>query len=134
MFHHLYQQQAKLTHGYLDRNPGVWERLIQPEEKEAVYGYLIGNPDQPQGYIIFSQHLQANNDKFILSVANGNAEVKQGGKGELQLDITGLASLYTGLFTPHNLKLAGKLDATDTALLAATQIFASPSPWMADFF
>ncbi|MCC5636147.1 GNAT family N-acetyltransferase [Nostoc sp. CHAB 5844] len=231
IFHHLYQQQARLTHGYLDRNPGIWERLIQPEDKEAIYGYLIGSQDQPQGYIILSQHLQtdgavikirdwtvlsnaavqtfwsflanhrstikkilwkssvidsltlllpeqtakiqhqkrwlmrivdvykalqlrgytlgvetelhlavkddlltANNDKFILSVANGRGEVTQGGKGELQIDIKGLASLYTGLFTPHDLKLAGKLDATDTALLTATQIFTSPSPWMADFF
>lgn len=231
IFHDLYQQQAKLTHGYLDRNQAIWQGVIQPDRQETVYGYLIGKQDQPQGYIIFTQHTQAddavirirdwvflteaaaqtfwaflakhrsqitkvfwkssvidsltlllpeqtakirnqkrwmlriidvykalqlrsyplgietelhlaveddllaaNSNKFILSVANGRGEVTPGGKGELQLDIKALASLYTGLFTPNHLQLAGKLDATESALLAATQIFTSPSPWMSDFF
>ncbi|ALF54754.1 acetyltransferase [Nostoc piscinale CENA21] len=231
ILHQLYQQQAQLIHGYLDRHSSIWQRLTQSEEKETVYGYLIGKQDQPEGYIILSQHSQANetviqirdwvvlshgasqtfwsflanhrstikkvtwqssiidsltlllpeqnakikhqkrwmlrivdvckalqlrgyklgvetelhlavkddlltanNNKFILSVANGKGEVRQGGKGELQIDIQGLSSLYTGLFTPHTLKLAGKLDAPDTALLAATEIFTSSAPWMADFF
>jgi predicted acetyltransferase len=231
IFHDLYQQQATLTHGYLDRNQAIWQEKIRTDKQETVYGYFIGSLDQPQGYIIFSQHsagdetvirirdwvvltdaaaqtfwaflakhrttlkqvfwrssiidsltlllpeqtakiknqkrwmlriidvykalqlrgyplgvetelhlavqddlLAANNNKFILSVTNGRGEVTQGGKGELKLDIKGLASLYTGLFIPSNLKLTGKLEATETALLAATQIFSSPSPWMADFF
>ncbi|MBD2778083.1 GNAT family N-acetyltransferase [Iningainema tapete] len=230
-FNELYDNQAKLTNGYLDRHQGLWKQLIRPEENEAVYAYLIGSLDQPQGYIIFSQHraenstfirirdwvvlttaaaqtlwcflsnqrsvidmvrwksspidlltlllpeqnvkqrfvdrwmlrvvnvvkalekrgyppdIQAqlhltvedelvaqNNGNFILSVANGRGEVSKGGKGELKLEIKGLAPLYTGLFTPHQLQLMGKLEATQTALLAATQIFAGFSPWMADFF
>jgi predicted acetyltransferase len=75
-----------------------------------------------------------NNDRFILSVSNGRGEVNKGGKGELKVDIRGLAPLYTGLFTPHQLQLAGQVDATETALLAATQLFAGVSPWMPDFF
>jgi predicted acetyltransferase len=231
VFHELYQQQARLTHGYLDRHPAIWERLIQPDEKETVYAYFIGTKEQPQGYIIFTQertddgeilwvkdwvlhtvaaaqtfwsflanhrsqiqqvrwkssaidsltlllpeqtakiwrefrwllrvvdvvkaleargypagiqtelHLEiqdnlltGNNGKFILSVANGRGEVTRGGRGELQLDIRELAPLYTSLFTPYHLQVAGKLDGTETAILAATQIFAGASPWMADFF
>ncbi|MEH2239042.1 GNAT family N-acetyltransferase [Nostoc sp.] len=231
VFHELYQQQARQTHGYLDRHPAIWERIIQPDEKETAYAYFIGTKDQPQGYIIFTQertedgkilwvkdwvlrtvaaaqtfwsflanhrsqihqvrwkssaidsltlllpeqtakikhtyrwllrvidvvkalevrgypsgietelHLEiqdnlltGNNGKFILSVANGRGEVTRGGKGELQLDIRELAPLYTSLFTPYHLQLTGKLDGTETAILAATQIFAGVSPWMADFF
>ena len=78
--------------------------------------------------------LAENNGRFILSVANGRGEVTSGGKGEMKLDIRGLAPLYTGLFTPQQLQLAGQLDATETAMSAATQIFAGASPWMADFF
>jgi predicted acetyltransferase len=78
--------------------------------------------------------LAANNGKFILSVTNGRGEVTKGGMGELKLDIKGLAPLYTGLFTPHQLQIAGQLEATETALLAATQIFAGTSPWIQDFF
>ncbi|WP_067775879.1 GNAT family N-acetyltransferase [Nostoc sp. NIES-3756] len=231
IFHELYQKQAKFTHGYLDRHSAIWEGLIRASDSETVYGYLIGDQDQPQGYIIFNQertkdgsvlrirdwatlsnaavqtfwtfitnhrsmidkvmwkssvidaltlmlpektasirnqdrwmlrivdvckaleargyppgveaelHLEvqddlliANHGKFTLSVANGKGEVTKGGKGELQLDIRGLAPLYTGLFTPRQLQLMGKLQATETALLKATQIFTSESPWMIDFF
>lgn len=231
VFHDLYQKQARLTNGNLDRHQFIWQGLIRPVEKEMIYAYLIGAADQPQGYIIFTQHpkedssylrirdwavltaaaaqsfwsfianhrsqieqvrwkgsavdfltlllpeqtakvrfaqrwmlrvvdvgkalekrgyppgLQAelhlevrddliaeNNGRFILSVSNGRGEVTRGGKGELKLDIRGLAPLYTGLFTPHQLQLAGQLDATETALLGATQLFAGISPWMPDFF
>ncbi|MBR8840103.1 MAG: GNAT family N-acetyltransferase [Stigonema ocellatum SAG 48.90 = DSM 106950] len=232
LFHDLHQQQAKLNNGNLDRNQAIWEQVILPNDQEKLYAYLIGSPDQPQGYIIFSQnrendgssfiglrdwvvlttaaaktfwsflanhrsqidkvrwkgsvfdfltlllpeqtikqkfierwvlrvidvpqalekrgyplgiqaelHLEVrddllteNNARFILSVANGRGEVTRGGKGELTLDIRGLSPLYTGLFTPHQLKLAGQLDATETALLSATQLFAGSSPWMPDFF
>ena len=230
VFHHLYQEQAKLNNGNLDRNQAIWEQLVQPNKKEKLYAYLIGS-DQPQGYILFSQnreddgyvvrvsdwtvlttaaaqtfwcflanhrsqinrvrwkssgvdflslllpeqtvkqkfvdrwmlrvidvakalekrgypqgiqtqlHLEVrddwlaeNNGRFILSVANGRGEVSIGGNGELKLDIRGLAPLYTGLFTPHQLQLMGKLDATLTALSVATQIFTGLSPWIADFF
>ncbi|MBN3963198.1 GNAT family N-acetyltransferase [Nostoc sp. NMS8] len=231
VFHELYQQQARLTHGYLDRHPAIWERLIQPDDKETFYAYFIGTKEKPQGYILFSQHstedstilrvkdwviltvaaaqsfwsflashrsqieqvrwrssvsdsltlllpeqtaklkhtmrwmlrvvdvvkalemrgypsgiqaelhldiqdnlLDANNGKFILSVANGRGEVTKGGKGELQLDVRELAPLYTSLFTPYHLQIAGKLHGTETAISAATQIFAGASPWVADFF
>lgn len=231
VFHDLYQKQARLTNGYLDRHPFIWQGLIRAFEKEMVCAYLIGPADEPQGYIILSQHkkgdrtflrirdwvvltaaaaqsfwsfmanhrsqieqvrwkgsavdyltlllpeqtakvrftlrwmlrvvdvvkalekrgyppgIQAelhleirdeliaeNNDRFILSVSNGRGEVNKGGKGELKVDIRGLAPLYTGLFTPHQLQLAGQLDATEKALLAATQLFAGVSPWMPDFF
>jgi predicted acetyltransferase len=230
-FHELYQQQARLNNGHLDRHQGLWKHLVRPDEKETVYAYLIGSADQPQGYMIFSQHqnqdgsfillrdwvvlttaaaqtlwsflanhrskikyvrwkgsaidslalllpeqtakqksakrwmlrvinvstalekrgyspeiqaelhleirddvLAENNSRFILSVANGRGEVTSGGKGEMKLDIRGLAPLYTGLFTPQQLQLAGQVDATEIAMSAATQIFAGASPWMADFF
>ncbi|MGB3639252.1 MAG: sterol carrier protein domain-containing protein [Rivularia sp. (in: cyanobacteria)] len=75
-----------------------------------------------------------NNSKFILSIANGSGNVAKGGRGELKLDIRGLAPLYTGLFTPQQLQLAGKIDATEKVISTATQIFAGTSPWMMDFF
>ncbi|MEH2067486.1 MAG: GNAT family N-acetyltransferase [Nostoc sp.] len=231
VFHELYQQQARLMHGYVDRHPAIWQQLIQPDEKETVYAYFIGTKDQPQGYIIFTQQrtpegeilfvrdwvlrtvaatqtfwsflasnrsqiqrvrwkssaidtltlvlpeqtakistqfrwmlrvvdvvkalsmrgypsaiqaelhldiqdnlLDANNGKFILSVANGRGEVTKGGKGELQLDVRELAPLYTSLFAPHHLQMAGKLHGTEAAISAATEIFAASSPSVADFF
>ena len=78
--------------------------------------------------------LAQNNGKFVLSVSHGRGEVTKGGKGELQLEVNGLAPLYTGLFTPYQLQLTGQLQATQTALAVATQMFAGSSPWMPDFF
>jgi predicted acetyltransferase len=78
--------------------------------------------------------LPANTGKFILSVANGRGEVTAGGKGELKLNVQGLAPLYTGLFTPQQLQFAGYLEATEVALAIATQLFTGASPWMPDFF
>ncbi len=231
IFYELYAKQAKGINGYLNRNQTIWHRIIKPSEVDAFYAYLIGSPEKPEGYIIFSQHsvqdddilrvsdwvtlskaatqsfwsflsnhrfqidkirwrssvidyltlllpeqtaktrdirrwmlrvidvekalsargypleidtelhlevkddlIPENNGKFILSIANGNANVTKGGKGELKLDIRGLAPLFTGLFPPQQLQLTGKLDATDTVISTATEIFAGNSPWMADFF
>jgi predicted acetyltransferase len=78
--------------------------------------------------------LPENSGRVILSIAAGQGQVTKGGKGEVKLDIRGLAPLYTGLFTPHQLQVAGKLETTSDALLTATQVFASSSPWMPDFF
>ncbi|NJO39657.1 MAG: GNAT family N-acetyltransferase [Cyanobacteria bacterium CRU_2_1] len=78
--------------------------------------------------------LPENSGKFVLSVANGQGNVAQGGKGDLKLDIRGLVPLYTGLFTPQQLQLMGSLEATETGLAIANQLFAGSSPWLPDFF
>jgi predicted acetyltransferase len=108
-------------------------RIINVEKALSTRGYPSG--------IETELHLQVtddlipeNNGKFILSIANGSGNMTKGGKGELKLDIRGLAPLYTGLFSPQQLQLAGKLDATEKVISTATQIFAGTSPWMMDFF
>jgi predicted acetyltransferase len=78
--------------------------------------------------------LPENTGRYILSVANGRGEVTQGGNGDMTLNIRGLAPLYTGLYTPQQLQLTGYLDATETALATASQLFSGTSPWMPDFF
>jgi predicted acetyltransferase len=78
--------------------------------------------------------LGENNGSFILSVAEGKGTVTLGGKAEMKLHIRGLAPLYTGFFSPYQLQLAGYLDATESALAIATQLFGGSSPWMPDFF
>jgi len=230
IFYELYEKQAKNINGYLNRAKPIWHRIMTPS-KGIFYGYLIGSAEEPQGYIIFSQHsaedgailrvrdwvvltnaaaqtfwsflnnhraqidkirwrssvidslalllpeqtteikftqcwmlriinaekalsargyfsgietelhleitddlIAENNGKFILSVANGCGNIAKGGKGELKLDIRGLAPLYTGLFSPRQLQLAGKLDGTEIELSKATQAFAGSFPSMMDYF
>jgi predicted acetyltransferase len=78
--------------------------------------------------------LTTNNGKFCLKVANGHSEVTSGGKGKFKVDIKGLASLYTGFYTPQQLKSMGYLDATEKDLEIAQILFSGSMPWMPDFF
>lgn len=83
---------------------------------------------------VWDNLLPENNGRFILAVSEGRGEVTPGGRGELRLDIRGLASLYTGLFTPHQLQVIGQIEATAVALSTAARLFAGSEPWMYDQF
>jgi predicted acetyltransferase len=78
--------------------------------------------------------LLENNGKFVLNVSGGRGEVTPGGRGDLQLDIRGLAPLYTGLFTPEQLQQVGQISGSHEALTIAAQIFTGSEPWMSDHF
>ncbi len=78
--------------------------------------------------------LPANEGKLTLTVADGVGTVNPGGRGDLQLEVSSLAPLYTGLFSPHQLRGCDRLTATDSALAIATQLFAGSPPWMPDAF
>ena len=78
--------------------------------------------------------LPANGGKLILTVADGVGTVTPGGRGDLQIEISSLSPLYTGLFSAHQLQGCDRLTATDSALTIATQLFAGSPPWMPDHF
>lgn len=78
--------------------------------------------------------IRENNGNFILKITAGRGTIEPGGKGDFQLDIRALAALYTGLFTPTQLQIAGKLTATQESLVKATGIFANPLPTISDYF
>lgn len=78
--------------------------------------------------------LPDNTGKFLLAVSQGQGQITQGGTGAMKLNIRGLAALYSGLYTPYQLQLMGLLDASTTALNAASLLFAGASPWLPDFF
>ncbi len=78
--------------------------------------------------------LPANEGKLILTVANGIGTVTSGGRGDLQIEVSSLSPLYTGLFSPRQLQGCDRLTATDSALTIAAQLFAGSPPWMPDAF
>jgi len=75
-----------------------------------------------------------NNGCFVLTVADGRTTVEPGGRGDLKTDIAGLAPLYSGLFTAHQLQTMGKIDASSESLAVADRLFAGPQPWMLEHF
>lgn len=76
----------------------------------------------------------SNDGRFILRVCGGSGEVASGGRGEMELDVRGLAPLFTGFFSPFELASIGLLEADPATLAAAARIFAGPEPWMPDSF
>jgi predicted acetyltransferase len=83
---------------------------------------------------VFDDVITDNNGKFVLKVSGGKGEVIPGGRGDLKLDIRGLAPLYSGLFSAQQLASLGYLEGSEEVLAIATPLFAGPCPWMPDFF
>jgi predicted acetyltransferase len=78
--------------------------------------------------------LPVNDGAFVLRVAGGKAEVTSGGDGRVRIDVRGLAALYTGYASAHELIATGYVEGNDADLSTADAIFAGPAPWLADFF
>lgn len=78
--------------------------------------------------------IPANSEPLILSISQGKAEVKPGGRADLQISIRGLAPLFTGLLTPVQLQWLGYGQGSAETLATATRIFAGSEPWFLDRF
>ena len=77
-------------------------RIIDVVGALSKRGYPMGL-DAELHLEVSDRAIASNNGKFCLRVSQGRGEVTKGGKGEFQLDVRGLAPLYTGLFTPIQL-------------------------------
>ncbi|UCD74496.1 MAG: GNAT family N-acetyltransferase [Phycisphaerales bacterium] len=77
---------------------------------------------------------EANHGRFVLRIADGEGKVERGGEGRLQIDIRGLAALYSGYRSPQQLSTAGLLKAEPADMVAAAGAFAGTGPWMAEQF
>jgi predicted acetyltransferase len=75
-----------------------------------------------------------NNGRFVLTIADRRAHVRNGGTGQFSLHVRDLATLYSGYMTPQELLAAGTLAGSEADLATATQIFAGPRPWTPDMF
>lgn len=60
IFHKLHHEWAIQNNGNIERNQGMWQLLMEAQNEQIVYAYLIGSQTQPEGYVIFNQ--QANTD------------------------------------------------------------------------
>lgn len=78
--------------------------------------------------------LPQNAGRYTLSVQDGKAAVSRGGRGSMRIDVRGLASMYSGYYTPQELKSRGYLEADDASMRTAAALFAGPTPWMRDGF
>lgn len=75
-----------------------------------------------------------NEGRFILQWADGQARVRRGGTGRLQMDIGAFASLYTGYRSPSEHVAAGEMSADDRSQQIAATAFAATPPVSWDRF
>lgn len=232
-FSELAEYRARITNGNLQRTDGAWQRLFDSRNNPTpVYGYLVGQPGAPDGYLIHEQitltlhdriffvrdmaaktveaarslwalihdhrsifervqwtggmrdsfvmttaefqpkiaslehwmlriidvqlalqmrgypnalncqldfelHdnlMPENCGRFRLTVANGTGNVQRRGDGHLQIDVRGLASLFTGFCDAASLQTAGLLSGPSESIELANLIFSGPESWMPDRF
>ena len=108
-------------------------RIIDVASALTARGYPAGV--DAEVHLRVADDLIASNDgDFVLKVSGGKAEVTSGGEGRLRVDIRGLAPLYSGYTSAHELLAIGYIDGSEDDLAAASAVFAGPAPWLADFF
>jgi predicted acetyltransferase len=78
--------------------------------------------------------LRENARRWVVEVADGKAEVREGGSGALAIDVRGLAALYTGFLPAEELRAAELCEGDNRELARASALFAGPAPWVADFY
>lgn len=78
--------------------------------------------------------LAGNNQRMVLNLRDGRGIVAPGGRGDVRIDVRGLAAVYAGFYSSTELRMAGYLDGEEdgAALLAAA--CAGPASWMRDPF
>ncbi|MDQ3856294.1 MAG: sterol carrier protein domain-containing protein, partial [Chloroflexota bacterium] len=113
---------------------GNWlVRVVDVPAALQARGYLEGVEAELHLRVV-DDVLPWNNGSFVLVVSEGPAEVREGGRGDLTLDVRGLAPLYSGYLSAHGLVTAGYAEGDASALALASTVFAGPVPWMAEGF
>lgn len=109
-------------------------RLVDVEAALAGRGYPAGLSAQVH-LDVTDDILPGNQGRIVLTVSGGRGSVEPGGRGDVKVDVRGLAALYTGHATPWDVRLAGQLTAAaEEPLAALASIFAGPAPATPDFF
>jgi len=83
---------------------------------------------------IHDKTITQNECRYILNVEGGCGSITEGGRGDIELDVRGLAALYAGHRDAQQLRAAGLFHADDEPVALASMVFAGPDSWMPDTF
>ncbi len=108
-------------------------RILDVPQALALRGYPMGV--EAELYLkVVDNLLPANTGCFRLQVSDGKGKVTHGTRGDLTMEIGGLAPLYSGLMTARQLQQAGLISGTEASLATACTLFSGATPWMSEHF
>lgn len=125
----LMPEQKQKVHNAID----LMLRIVDLPGALAARGYPPGAAAELHLEVV-DELLPANHGRFVLRVADGAGHAERGGQGRMRLHIRDLAALYSGYFTPGELRYASEVAADAASLAVAARIFAGPRPWLPDMF
>lgn len=108
-------------------------RLIDVRAALAARGYPHGLAAEVH-LDVQDDVLRHNNGRFVLEIAAGRGEIREGGEGSIRTSVQALAAIYSGYNTPIEMAAAGQASGDPDKLSAAAAVFAGPMPWLADSF
>lgn len=113
----------------------IWSmlRLLSLESAFSERGYSPGMRGELH-LDVTDDACPENSGDFVLTVADGRAELTRGGRGELQLDVGSLAAVFSGHRRASQLAQVGRIQGTPDALAFADALFEGRAPSMADAF
>jgi predicted acetyltransferase len=108
-------------------------RIVNVEKALSARGYAP--PVTAELHLnVHDDLIEPNNGRYVLRIRDGRGEVESGGEGRLDIDIRGLAMLYSGFSSATDLLATGLLRGNADDARAADAVFAGPLPWMTDIF
>ena len=78
--------------------------------------------------------IDTNSGRFVLSLEGGRGQLREGGAGDVRVHVRALASLWSGFWTPAQLRIAGSVAGSDASLATLGAAFAGGTPAMNDMF
>jgi predicted acetyltransferase len=75
-----------------------------------------------------------NTGDWTLCVADGVGKMSPGGRGEIEIDIRSLASIYAAFHTPDELRRIDAIQGSPESLALLSTVFAGPKAWLRDWF
>lgn len=96
-----------------------------------------GYPEHVRGAVSFKLRdaiIPRNEGLWSVAVSEGRAHVERGGRGEVSLDISQLAPMYTGYLPATTLRRLGMIECEARTAQLLDEIFRSPMPTICDMF
>lgn len=96
-----------------------------------------GYPEHLKANVSFALRdaaIPRNEGAWSLAIADGRASVERGGRGEVALDISQLAPLYTGYLPATTMRRLAMIECEARTARLLDEIFASPMPTICDMF